>query len=245
MAKVFAYTITRANTPERCRLLLETLTHGRENAAYKDLHWHVFVNGRGILAEGIAASCLATGVIDSYEVCEVNEGQHPPTNRAIARAIEEGYDYILRTDDDVEWITKRWLAKLVEASIALGPDMVVSPMVKGLRWQPPQSEKVDVGGIPVKFVEGPLGGICRLTPVSALKAKPYVSDVRLPMGGGDAAGIGAWATKTAPITFLVYCQHIRVRHARSTDDQETKDPAHFSDHSLYQSCPYIPIVENE
>ena len=225
--------------------MLETLTHGRENAGHKDLHWHLHVNGRGIGAEQVAATCFASGIIDSYEVSDVNEGQHPPTNRAITKAIAENYAYILRTDDDVEWITKRWLAKLVEAAEALGPNMVVSPMVKGLRWQPPQSEKVEVGGIPVKFVEGPLGGICRLTPIAAFKEKPYVSDVRLPMGGGDAAGVGVWATRAEPLIFLVYCQHIRIRHAKSTDAQEHADPRHFEQHGLFQSCPYIPIVENK
>jgi glycosyltransferase involved in cell wall biosynthesis len=190
-------------------------------------------------------ACHMSGVVDSFTVSPHNEGQHPPTNRAIARAIAEGYDYLLRVDDDVEWITKRWLAKLVEAAVALGDDKVISPMVKGLRWQPPQFNEVEIEKIPVKFVEGPLGGICRLTSVKLLKEKPYVSDVRLPMGGGDAGGVGAWAMNVVPITFLAYCQHIRVRHAKSTDTQVHDDPRHFEDHALYQHMPYIPVWRHD
>jgi len=241
--KVYAYTITRADSPDRCKLLLETLTQGRESCGYKDLHWHVHVNGNGIRGKGMVEACYESGIINSFEVSQYNEGQHPPTNRAIKAAIDGGYDLLLRVDDDVTWITKRWLAKLVEASKALGDNMILSPMVKGLRWQPPQAYQQEIEGIPVKFIYGPIGGICRVIPVSRLKEKPYVSDVRLPMGGGDAVGIGEWARREQPITFLAYCQHIKVRHAKGTDQQESDDPKHFREHSLYQHVPYIPIVE--
>jgi hypothetical protein len=193
------------------------------------------------MGESMVDATHVGGIINSFEVSPVNEGQHPPSNRAIARALDEGYDYLLRVDDDVEWLSKRWLAKLVEASVKLGDKMVLSPIVKGLRWQPPQSQQVEIETIPIKIVDGPLGGICRLTPTRLLRDKPYVSDVRLPMGGGDAAGVGEWATKHEPITPLAYCQHIRIRHAKSTDTQERDDPQHFDTHALYQHVPYIPI----
>jgi len=237
--KVYAYTITRADSADRCRLLLDTLTRGRETAAH-DFHWHCHVNGRGILGQGMVEAAFASKIVNSYEISDTNEGQHPPANRAIAKAIEEEYDYLLRVDDDVEWLSKRWLAKLVEASQRLEDKMVLSPAVLGLRWQPNKSPQVEVEGIPLKFIEGPIGGICRLTPVSLLKSKPYVSDVRLPMGGGDAGGVGTWAMATEPIVFLAYCQHIRVRHAKSTGGQERDDPEHFREHSLFQHMPFIP-----
>jgi hypothetical protein len=193
------------------------------------------------MGQGMVESAFISKVIDAYQINDHNVGQHPPANTAIDKAIYEGYDYILRIDDDVEWLSKRWLAKLVEASQKLGDKMVLSPTVRGLRWQPPQSQQIEVEGVPVKFVDGPVGGICRLIPVAVLKKKPYVSDVRLPMGGGDAGGIGEWATKSEPIVPLVYCQHVRIRHAKSTDTQELEDPKHFDDHALFQSVPYIPI----
>jgi hypothetical protein len=211
----------------------------RDTAAHP-FDWHVHVNGSDIMGLRMVESCYASEIINSFEVSPHNEGQHPPSNRAIAKAIKD-YDYLLRIDDDVEWLTKRWLAKLIESSQKLDDAMVLSPVVRGLRWQPTQSQLVEVGGVPLKFVEGPLGGICRLTPVALLEYKPYVSDVRFPMGGGDATGIGEWAMKTEPITPLAYCQHIRVRHAKTTDGQMTDDPKHFEDHTLFQHMPYIPI----
>lgn len=124
--KVYCYTITRANSADRCRLLLDTLTRGRDTAGH-DFFWHVHINGREIMGKGMAESCFASKIINSFEISPVNEGQHPPANRAIAKAIYEDYDYLLRVDDDVEWLTKRWLAKLIEASQKLGDKMVLSP----------------------------------------------------------------------------------------------------------------------
>lgn len=241
-AKVFAYTITRANTPSRARLLNSTLTVGRDTADHP-FFWRVYVNGRDTLAQNITEAAFATRVVDGYEIYDHNCGQHIPTNDAITRALDEGYDYLLRIDDDVEWQSKRWLAKLIEASRLCDDAMVLSPVVRGLRWQPQQSQVIYVKDIPLKMVEGPLGGICRLTPTSLLRTKPYVSDVRLPMGGGDAAGVGNWAMKGDPLVYLAYCQHIRVRHAKSTDQQERDDPKHFADHGIFQHCPYIPLCE--
>lgn len=242
MKRVYLYTITRANTVERSRLLLETLTKGRDTADYEDMHWHVHVNGRGIMAQGMVEACFASKVIDSFSISDTNEGQHPPANRAIKLAQDEGYDYIVRVDDDVEWLSKRWLAKMVEASTKLADRMIVSPKVKGLRWQPPQSQTVEIEGIPIKFVDGPIGGICRLIPIPLFKEKPYFSDVRLPMGGGDAAGIGKWATESKPYFPPVYLQHINIRHAKGTDKQETDDPLHQKEHDLFQHMPYIPVL---
>ncbi len=237
--KVLVYTISRANTPGRAKLLNDTLTLGRNTADYP-FHWHVYVNGTGTLAAHIADAAFSIKVIDSYSVSEANVGQHVWVNAAHQKALEEGYDYVVRTDDDVEWNSKRWLAKLVEASITLRDAFVLSPVVKGLRWQPSQSNQIDIEGIPLKIIEGPIGGICRLTPTALLKVKPYVSDVRLPMGGGDAAGIGRWAMHGDPLVYLAYCQHIRIRHAKSTDGQEAADPLHFKEHDLFQHLPYIP-----
>jgi hypothetical protein len=205
--RVLVYTITRANTPNRAKLLNDTLTLGRNTADYP-FHWQVYVNGTDSLAVGVVESAKAIGIVDSLAISPTNMGQHPWVNTAHDKAIEEGYDYVLRTDDDVEWQSKRWLAKLIEASAKLQDRFVLSPRVKGLRWQPSQSAQTPVEGIPLKFIEGPIGGICRLTPTALLKAKPYVSDVRLPMGGGDAAGVGNWAMKGDPLVFLAYCQHI-------------------------------------
>lgn len=240
--RIYAYTITRADTVARSRLLLDTLTRGRDTADYP-FTWHVHVNGRGIMAQSMVESCFVSKVIDSFEVSEYNEGQHPPANKAIAKAITENYDYILRTDDDVEWLSKRWLAKLVEASEKIGGRQVLSPRVRGLRWLPPMSQTVEVEGIPIKIInfKNPIGGICRLIPVPLLRDNPYFSDVRLPLGGGDADGIGKWVSSLQPLVISAYCQHVNIRHAKGTDQQEKDDPIHAKEHDMLQHVPYIPL----
>lgn len=235
--RVLAYTITRATTTKRGRSLLDTLTKGRDMAG-RDVTWHVWCNGSPI-AEDICGALLETKVIDAVHHSPVNVGQHVPTNHYIKRAMDEGYDYLLRTDDDVEWLTKRWLARLVDSSKALGDKYVLSPKVLGLRWQPNQTPEVLINDVPLCYVSGVIGGICRLIPVQLLRDKPYVSDVRLPMGGGDASGVGRWCMRQ-PIIPMAYLQHVKVRHAKTTDGQEEDDPLYHKSHDLFQFVPHVP-----
>ena len=238
-SRILCYTISRASTAERAKLFLSTLTQGRDTAGC-DFDWEV--HGNSHLASSIAESTLAAGVIQRHVPHAWNVGQHPPTNAAIKRALDEGYDYLLRVDDDVEWLTKRWLIKLIEAEQALsteGHKFILSPTVHGLRNPPKTADPVEVAGMTLKFIEeGALGGICRLHPVACFREHPYESDVRLPMGLGDASGIGKWATEHC--YFMAYLGHIRVRHAKGTAGQEAQDPQHFDDHTLLQHLPYVP-----
>lgn len=235
--RILAYTITRASTQPRARLLLDTLTRGQDQAGLP-FDWEVWVNGSPLAAD-FCESAKNTGIIKGYHTYPHNVGQHIPTNDAIHRALEGGYDYLLRIDDDVEWETKRWLAKLVEASVkALKDTAVVSPKVEGLKYPPPQSDQTEVEGIPIKLCFEAIGGICRLIPMGLFKANPYLADTRQPMGFGDATGIARWATmNTIP---MVYVQSVRIRHAKGTARQEREDPEHFNLHPLLQRMPYIP-----
>lgn len=230
----FIYTISRASTPTRGKHLLETLTNGREMAGHP-AHWHVHLNDARH-GEDIAEAALATRIIDSYEASPENLGQHIPTNEAIALALSGGYDYLVRVDDDCKFLTRGWLKKMVEASELLQDQFVISPTVKGLKYPPSISTIVEVEGVPFVFIEGPIGGICRLTPVKALKEHPYTSDVRSPMGIGDASGVAAWALASG--LKPIYLRHVRVAH--NTDKQEKEDPAYFDNHALFQILPYIP-----
>jgi hypothetical protein len=161
-------------------------------------------------------------------------------NTAAAHAYTSKYEYLLRLDDDVEFKSKNWLRKLVDASVALGDKMILSPVVKGLRHPPECSNICDVAGMQLQFLEHAIGGICRLHPVKLIlnDKAPYFSDVRMPLGSGDAAGIGSWCKTT--LTPMAYVRHITVRHAKSTDAQEADDPAHFLQHAVFQHIPYIP-----
>lgn len=237
MKRVLAYTITRANTPQRSRLLLNTITHGVDQAGYK-FDWHVFVNGN-CLASDIALSASRARLITGTMGFPVNRGQHPPTNLAIKMALEGDYDYLLRIDDDVEWETKRWLAKLIEVSESFEDRAIVAPHVLGLKFPVHTSENsFHSKGLPCKLAFDALGGICRLHPTVLLKEFPYHADTRQPMGFGDATGIARWAAQH--MIPMVVSQSVRVKHAKTTKGQEAEDNEHFSTHSLFQRCPWIP-----
>jgi len=237
MKRILCYTITRANTPQRARLLLDTITYGVDQAGVK-FDWHIFVNGV-CLAGDICESTKKAGLITGYTQYGVNRGQHPPTNVAIKMAEEGDYDDLVRIDDDVEWETKRWLAKLVEVSESFGGRAVVAPHVRGLKFPVHTSEETfHSKGLPCKLAFDALGGICRLHPMPLLKEFPYHADTRQPMGFGDATGIARWAvTHMVP---LVVAQSVKVKHAKTTKGQEAEDHGHFSTHSLFQRCPWIP-----
>lgn len=223
MASVLAFTITRGGTPQRVERLQQTLDAGRTKAGM-DFAWRTFDNSI------------------------VNKGQHYWFNAALKEASIGGYDYLLRVDDDIDFLSQRWLAKMVEEAVALGPQFIVSPTVKGLKAPPEMSQVVTVSGVPVKFLSQAIGGACRLHPVKLLTDAPvpYVSDVRQPLGFGDASGILKWAklmmTKGYPV-WCVWLEHVRVQH--STAKQEEDDPQYHAPHGVLQHIPWMPAWPEE
>jgi glycosyltransferase involved in cell wall biosynthesis len=182
-----------------------------------------------------------TGLVDDVHIYADNVGQHVAWNEAYSRAKAEGAKYFLRIDDDCEFLSKRWLKKLVACSRAFEDKFIVSPTVKGLKHPPARSQICTVSGIEVEFLVDAIGGICRLHPISLLDEQdvPYVADVRKPLGAGDATGIASWAREhKVP---MAYVRQVRVRH--STARQEKADPTYFENHGLYQVVPYIPTYE--
>ena len=239
--KVFAFTVTRATTPQRMAVLNNTLWRGRESAGFA-MDWHVWTNGVGNLTMEVLLEALRKNVIAGIHPHGDNVGQHVAWNEAFELAKKE-YDYFLRIDDDCEFITKRWLKKLVNCSVMLDDKFVLAPLVRGLKQPPEKSNLVSVKGIPLEFLIGAIGGICRLHPVKLLLARkdPFIADVRKPLGSGDATGVASWCrAHTIP---MAYTRQIRVRH--NTRSQELDDPEHFLRHDLLQTIPYIPRLDDE
>jgi hypothetical protein len=178
------------------------------------------------------------GVVKEVHVKEENVGQHVCWNEAAELAFEAGYRHFLRVDDDCEFLTKRWLKKLLESSSRLDDKMILAPVVKGLKRPPRKSNVCQVNGVPLEFLAEAIGGVCRLHPLKVLMdgEGKFVADVRKPLGSGDATGIAAWCRQH--VVPMAYTRHIRVRH--NTTKQETVDPAHFEFHSVFQCVPYIP-----
>jgi len=219
VSKVLAFIICRSllDTP-RGQLFERTVREGREKAGC-DFEWKMWTNAI------------------------VNRGQHVVFNEALAEAKERGFDYLLRIDDDIEFLSHRWLAKMLEAAALLGPNFIISPTIKGLKHPPEMSQVVDVKGMPCRFLTEAIGGACRLHPVKLLTEapQPYVSDVRLPLGFGDATGIAKWCremTMGGYPCYMVWLDHVRVKHA--TAKQEEEDVAYHELHGVLQRVPYLP-----
>lgn len=241
MSKVFTFTVTRASTPQRMAVLNNTLWRGSESAK-REMDWHVWANDVDALSLEVLAEAYRKGVIQGVHVKEENVGQHVAWNEAFEMAVKGGYEYFLRIDDDCEFITKRWLRKLLRFSALLDDKFILAPLVRGLKNPPEKSHIVSVKGIPLEFLYGAIGGICRLHPVKLLQARkdPFIADVRKPLGSGDATGIAAWCRQhTVP---MAYTRQVRVRHC--TRSQELDDPDHFQEHDLLQTVPFIPRLVN-
>ena len=233
---IYTFTVTRASTAPRAQMLFNTLSQARQTAGC-DFHWEVWAMGGAPLAMDVLEGAANSKLIQWVHPCEENIGQHVAFNAAMARAREAGARYILRLDDDVEFITRRWLAKLVKASDDFKDKFLLSPVIRGLRNPVARSEAIEIEGHTVQFLKYAIGGICRLHPLSLLDEHEYVSDVRLPLGAGDATGIARWCIKhTVPMAYL---KEVRVKHAHSTEAQEQDDPAHFENHALFQHIPYM------
>lgn len=240
MNGIYAFTVTRAATPERARLLQETITSARKTAGC-EFEWNVWASGCSDVGKEVLSAAMNTGQIDRPWYCPDNVGQHLAWNEAYKQAVDGDYKYFLRIDDDCEFLTKRWLKKLVDASEELEDTMILSPVVRGLNHPPQTSNPVTHNGISLRFLREAIGGICRLHPMRVLKKHEFIADVRKPLGSGDATGIGGWCKDN--VIPMAYLQFARVRHAKSTDDQIKNDPNHFLHHGVFQHIPYIPRYE--
>lgn len=214
--RVLAYTLYRGGSPQREELLKSTIKEGVEKAGYP-VTWEVVDNAT------------------------INYGQHLPFNAQLKRAHQEGYEHLLRVDDDVSFLTQRWLAKMVEAAAILGPRFIISPTIKGLIHPPEMSQVVDVKGVPCRFLTQAIGGACRLHHVRTLVEGGYVSDVRWPMGGGDATGLMKWCveqgSKGEPM-YGVWLDRVRVHHGTA---KQCEDDAEYHElHDTLQHVPFIP-----
>lgn len=232
MPKILAFTPTRAATPQRLALLRETVEVGKRTAGV-DFDWHIYGLGCSEETHLYLAKLTCDEPAIKYKP-RYNVGQHVAWNDAVETARTGGYDYFLRIDDDCEFLTPRWLGKLLEASVVLEDKAIISPIVKGLKSPPAMSEPCTISNFNFKFLRDAIGGVCRLHPLRLLDG--YTADVRKPMGAGDATGIATYCThRTIPMVYLLAC---RVRH--NTIDQETADAQHFSTHALFQHIPFIP-----
>ncbi len=241
--RVLGFMITRPGG-RRKEVCESTISTALETSGYHfDLHLHVV----GYVDKGEVPKIKCKGGVEgsAFTRWPENVGQHVIMNSMITKADEEGYDLLLRIDDDIKFLTKRWLAKMVEASGKLGEDFILSPTVQGLIHPPPTTDKVEKHGVTFKLATEVMGGACRLHHIEALKTPgyEYVSDVRKPLGFGDATGIGEWCAgsvqkEDVSNKWMAYLSHVRVKH--STSKMMKDDEEYYKEHDLFQHIPYIP-----
>lgn len=240
MSRVLIYTVSRANTPQEVERALTSLQRGRDWAGMEH-EWILWANAAGILE---AAKWVWQGPVRGDGE---NKGQHIPL-RTILDEVMSQYDFIVRVDDDVTWLTKNWLKKLVgaahtihEASKSYKPEgvwPVLGPRVRGLSNPIPTIDKLIIAGIPVYLVPI-LGGICRLHHISFFDG--YVADVRQALGAGDATSFAAYASDAGIPMFQL--RWVRVQH--KTAKMEVSEPGYFKPHKLFQAIPYIPVWRHD
>lgn len=145
-------------------------------------------------------------------------------------------DYVLTVDNDCEFITKRWLAKLIRAQKVLAAKdkrAVVSPRVKNLKHPPAVYAAYRGDGFTFGFAEI-LGGICRLMPKSV--AREFRFNERLPMAYGQDQQFAGWCQeRSIP---MAYVEDIIVRHMMTDDEQETAMPEYMRRKGFELYIPY-------
>ena len=227
---VLVYMATRADTPQRRKLLCDTLREAEDTAGMPlkiNLHYV------GVEDHDETYSTNATPRLWPYNV-----GQHVVFNTMLLQAHEQGIRWLLRLDDDVKFLTKRWLVKMLDAARTLGDKFIISSQVRGLLTPPSATEPIDHKGVRVRFITSAIGGICRLHPVATMVKGEYESDVRMPLGFGDATGVAGWAEEH--MVWMVWLEHVRVKHRLGTSKQRDFDPGYHMEHDVLQRVPYIP-----
>lgn len=247
---VLAFMISRAQDPKRLAMFHKTVEEAIKTAGMGfDLVLWVMTPEARRVAEGLETDYPNCISVRGYE--DGNVGQHVVMNTLIEQADDEDYDYLLRLDDDVKFLTKRWLRKMVDAAEELGGGFIISPSVVGLRHPPESTPEVEQMGVKFRVLMGAIGGICRLHNVETLVNPqiPYVSDVRGPLGFGDATGIGRWCQDAMEQhgvqIWMIYLSTVRVKHAKGTTLQVKDNPEYHENHDLFQKIPYIPIWRGE
>lgn len=167
------------------------------------------------------------------ELCPENLGVDGGTALALA-AIGNRYDYIVKVDNDCEFLSSDWLAALVDVCHASGDQMVLSPYVEGLgpglEGGYPRDDHTMIAGRHVGLSRH-VGGLCILAPSKAydgfrMKGRALHADVDVAFSVHVRHDLGMR---------MGYLEDIRVRHMESTEGQWARYPEYFEARERVQS----------
>jgi len=167
-----------------------------------------------------------------------NIGLQAASNKVLELCRREGYEYMVRFDNDIIVESDDILAKLVDCCKKLENRIMLSPHVKGIVHQPERFGNVEIeGGYDVAFVEM-IGGTLRLIPTKLLDT--FYWDVRHPMGIAETAYLCKWLKDQKPAIPMAYIENLFVSHGESTHKQIANAPVYFAEHTCFQRYPYVP-----
>jgi glycosyltransferase involved in cell wall biosynthesis len=142
--------------------------------------------------------------------------------------IGPGYDYIVKVDNDCEFVDPTWLAALVDVSRASSDRIVLSPRVEGLgaglEGGAPRYETTTVGSHPVGLACH-VGGLCEFSPVAALRCYRFP---RSNLHGNYDVRYSIYVRMTLGYR-MGYVEDVSVRHMDTTTGQELRYPQYFAE----------------
>jgi glycosyltransferase involved in cell wall biosynthesis len=243
---ILAFTPTFGDRP-----FISTLVPAARRTAGIWFDWLV-VAGRPSFQLGVEAEALLhkpdrTG-IQYFKQWPENRGQHHATRVALDLARQQGYKWLLRLDDDLQFKTDRWLKKMInrdgelrEKSPQKLPHLVMAPFVVGLNNQLDPVGFLEFGQSFRAELMAMLGGVCRLMPLKALEG--YDPPLFAPKGRGDPQSlcthlrIGQGFTESSK-AMMVRFPDIRVVHrTNQLEGMDTPEQAH--ERRMAKYWPYL------
>jgi len=155
----------------------------------------------------------------------------------------EGYNYVLKLDNDVEFITDCWLRRLALMSAEMGNKVVLSPYVdglgSGLGGAPRYSHEL-IAGNKISYSHH-VGGICLFTSQDAYKASGYFPGCLGKAQGWDVFFCGRAKNMGYKIAYL---EDVKIKHMDTTVEQEKIRPDYYNRKVLEARIPYRGNIDD-
>lgn len=152
-----------------------------------------------------------------------------PDNTGISRAsnmaldiIGNGYDLIVKMDNDCEIATYGLFADMVKVFEFAGRPLFLSPRVEGINRQPKRVYNIHAGHYTIGRT-GIVGGLCHWLPAATYQRYRYPET--LPKAWGQDDHLSDWCYKQR--IEMGYVDALTVNHYEGTDAQAQRYPDYF------------------
>jgi glycosyltransferase involved in cell wall biosynthesis len=152
-----------------------------------------------------------------------------PENAGISRAsnlaldiIGNGYDIIVKMDNDCEIVTPGLFQEMVKVYEFAGRPLLLSPRVEGINRQPKRVYNIHAGHYTIGRT-GIVGGLCHWLPAATYQRYRYPET--LPKAWGQDDDLCAWCYKQN--VEMGYVEALTVNHYETTGGQAERYPDYF------------------